>query len=41
MVADTTVDKINKKNEEKFKNLKSLLSPTAQNDQPLQENQAP
>lgn len=41
MVADTTVDKINKKNDEKFQNLKSLLSPTAQNDQPLQENQAP
>lgn len=39
MVADTTIDKINKKNEEKFKNLKSLLSPTAQNDQPVQENQ--
>lgn len=41
MVADTTVDKINKKNDEKFQNLKSLLSPTAQNDQSLQENQAP
>lgn len=41
MVADTTVDKINKKNEEKFQNLKSLLSPTAPNDQSLQENQAP
>lgn len=41
MVADTTVDKINKKNEEKFQNLKSLLSPTAQNDQSLQENQTP
>jgi len=41
MVADTTVDKINKKNDEKFQNLKSLLSPTAQNDQSLQENQTP
>lgn len=41
MVADTTVDKINKKNEEKFQNLKSLLSPTAPNDQSLQENQVP
>lgn len=41
MVADTTVDKINKKNEEKFQNLKSLLSPTAPNDQPVQENQTP